>query len=243
VTDAILPARAAVPASCGFDALPEPVVRYFRYAGVRPEQVARAVRLEERGTFLLGKRWRPFHAEQVMDPEGPAFHWKASIGVLPGVRIRVDDSYLDGVGRIEARLAGLWSLVRRSDAQCLATGELHRYLAEAVWNPPALLPEHGVCWTPIDRHSARATLTAQEHSVTLDFLFDVSGRPLEAFTRGRYREVHGADLRTPWLCEYGEGIRLNRFMVPRDGQVTWLLPEGPQPYCRLQVTSLEYLVH
>lgn len=221
--------------------LPEPVERYFRFAGVRHSQVAPAIRMEQEGTFLLGRRWLRFHAEQYVDPSGPAFIWNASIRLALGLWMRVQDSYSNGTGRIDAYLAGLLRVVHREDRDLLAAGELHRYLAEAVWNPAALTSGSGVTWEPMDRRSARASLSADGITVTLDFLFDDSGRIVQAYTPARARDVSGKSVLTPWLCKFQDYLRLNRQMVPAVGEVAWCLPEGVQPYCRLKVTQLRTL--
>lgn len=223
--------------------LPEPVTRYLRYAGVHEQLVAGAVEMDEVGEFRLSPEsaWRPFQAIHYMNPGGPAFLWRAGIQFLPGVSILVEDSYCDGVGRLDARLGGLIPLARQENDSTLAAGELHRYLAELVWNPAAFLPGNGVRWDPIDRDSARASLTVNGITVSLDFLFDSEGRLIKAYARRRFRDVDGKAVPTPWLCEYGEYVRLNEVLVPREGEVSWYMPEGMFSYCRLQVRSIRSL--
>lgn len=222
--------------------LPEPVERYFRFAGISRYQVAPGIRMEQEGEFLLGGRWRRFTATQFVNPAGPAFVWNAAISLFPGLRVRVEDSYCDGTGGIEARLLGL-RVARQQNRTTLAAGELHRYLAEAVWNPPALRPGRGISWSSIDHSSARVSLTAHGITVSLDCLFDGSGRLVSAFTPGRYRDVKGEAVLTPWLCEYRDYVRFNRLMVPQEGEVSWAFPTGLQSYCRLRVTRIERLGH
>jgi hypothetical protein len=55
------------------------------------------------------------------------------------------------------------------------SGSLHRYLAEAVWYPSALLPGPRQQWTPVDATRALATLTNDRTSVSLEFRFAESG--------------------------------------------------------------------
>jgi hypothetical protein len=50
-------------------------------------------------------------------------------------------------------------------------GSLHRYLAEAVWYPTALLPGPNLNWTAIDSSKALATLTDHGIMVALEFRF------------------------------------------------------------------------
>jgi hypothetical protein len=232
--------RAAVLRLVAPPLLPEPVQRYFQFAGVADGDRARPVVLTQEGEFRLGgvhSRWVPFRAVQRLDPAGPGFCWDATMRVFPGLRIRVRDSYLNGVGEIEARVARVIRLAHERNTTTLALGELHRYLAEAVWNPAALLPCNGVEWNPIDRNSARATLTAHGHTVSLDFLFDAEGGAVQAYTHARYRTVGRTVQLTPWLCSYGDYRVTNGVMIPREGEVGWLLPDGLLSYCRLRVSG------
>lgn len=216
--------------------LPEPVQRYFRLAGVADGDTARPIVLNQEGEFRLGARWVPFRAVQRMTPAGPSFCWDATMRLFPGVRIRVRDSYDHGVGEIEARVARFIRVAHQRNATTLGVGELHRYLAEAVWNPAALLPSTGVEWNPIDRNSARATLSAHGHTVSLDVLFNDQGHAVQAYTHARYRTVGRSVVPTPWLCSYRDYQITKGVMIPREGEVSWLLPEGASPYCRVRVS-------
>jgi hypothetical protein len=58
----------------------------------------------------------------------------------------VRDTYLDAVGAMQGKLAGLIPVVDQSGRPELAAGALHRYLAEAAWFPTALLPSDRLAW-------------------------------------------------------------------------------------------------
>ena len=58
------------------------------------------------------------------------------------------------------------SLTLATDAS-LREGALQRYLAEAVWLPPSLLPSERLQWTAMDESHARATLHDGETVATL----------------------------------------------------------------------------
>ena len=68
-------------------------------------------------------------------------------------------------------------------------------------------------------------------------LFDTEGRAVQAYTHARYRTVGRTVQLTPWLCNYRDYFVANGVMIPREGEVSWLLPEGLLPYCRLRVTA------
>src|SRR5437879_2189424 len=142
--------------------LPAPVVRYFR-AVLRENQplVCRA-RIAQRGDFLVrpeAGEWRPFHAVQRVATHPAGFVWDARIQMAPGLVTFVRDAFVEGRGSMSGSVLGLFPVISLEDTPEIASGALHRYLAEAVWLPTALLPSQGVAWTALDDSSARATLT------------------------------------------------------------------------------------
>jgi hypothetical protein len=92
---------------------------------------------------------------------------------------------------------------------------------------------------PIDGESARASLTDCGLSVWVDFRFSARGEIVETATE-RYRDVAGKAVRTPWVGRFWDYERLDGMMVPRQGEVAWLLPEGRFPYWRGRIEESEY---
>jgi hypothetical protein len=77
-------------------------------------------------------------------------------------------------------------------------------------------------------------------TVSLVFRFDVKGLIYTAHAAARYRTVNSALVATPWegrfwTYEVRDGMR-----VPLNGEVEWLLPEGPSPYWRGRITDIVY---
>ena len=137
------PVRAQQPGGFGpadLEGLPAPVRRYL-VASIAPGTApARTARLTMRGKIRIG-RWLPFRAHELLTPLD-GFVWSArAAGVILG-----SDSYVNGVGTADWRLAGLLPVMRAtgSDTSRSAAG---RAGAEGIWVPTALLPRHGVRWT------------------------------------------------------------------------------------------------
>ena len=85
--------------------LPEPVRRHLRMAICPGSVLTRAVSLTMHGTIRIG-RWLPFRAWQVLDPH-VGYIWAArAAGLVVG-----SDTYLDGDGAMDWRLAGLVTVV------------------------------------------------------------------------------------------------------------------------------------
>ena len=115
-----------------------------------------------------------------------------------------------------------------------------RFLAEAAWYPTALLPSQGVTWEAVDERTARATLRDRGLSVTLLFRFGEDGLISSIRAEARGRVVGGKTVPTPWEGRCWNYALRNGMRVPMDGEVAWLLPEGPKPYWRGHLTRVEF---
>lgn len=225
------------------EGLPAPVQRHFRAVLTPGQAMVTALTLEHTGQFNMsptGEQWKPFTSHQRVVVRRPGFLWDARIAMLPGLPVRVHDSYADGQGLLHAAVLGLFPVADLQGGGELARGELMRFFAEAAWYPTALLPSQGVQWTAVDDHSANATLTDGALVLTLLFRFDDAGmvRSVLAQARGRMvgQEIHMA----PWEGTWSNHQRVDGMAVPLTGEVAWLLPEGRKTYWRGTVTALAY---
>lgn len=244
LTASVAAARSAGP----FDAdqlrgLPEPVALYLSRV-LRPGQTpVRLATFEQEGTFQMKSGddgWRPFKAIHHASANPPGFVWDATIAAAPGTGVFVRDSFLDGQGSMRASLLGLVSLAKVEGTPDIAQGALHRYLAEAVWMPTALLPSAGVSWQARDHHSATARLRAGATEVALDFFFGQDGLVERVFARERARDVEGKSIPTPWQGRFSDYQERGGMLIPLYGEVEWILPEGPAPYWRGRLLSATY---
>lgn len=222
--------------------LPAPVVRYFEFALAPGQPLIRTARIEHEGEFRgsLDAPWSPFTSVQHFSVDPPGFVWDAAIRMGPLMTVRVRDSYLQGVGSMQGKLAALIPVVNARGSAELASGALHRYLAESVWLPTALLPGGGVTWEPVDDKTARATLTDSGVSVSLDFRFNEKGEIVRVYTPARYRDVDGQGVPTTWEGHFRSYDRVDGVMVPREGEVAWILPEGRLTYWRGSLSGIRF---
>ncbi|MGE3959951.1 MAG: DUF6544 family protein [Vicinamibacterales bacterium] len=221
-------------------AVPPPVQRFLSRSVPPGQKPIRTARLEQEGQFFLNGSWLPMSAHQFFTASPPAFMWDARIRMAPLLSVYVRDAYVGGSASMRARLLALYPIVAQSNRPELNEGALMRYLGEAAWLPTRLAPGNGLSWTAIDDEHAEATLTDGQTSVSLRFTIDASGAITEISSPGRYREVDGAYVRTPWRVralghEVLGGVRL---MSPAEAE--WDLPEGPLPYWRGRITRVEY---
>ena len=160
--------------------------------------------------------------------------------MAPLLTVRVRDSYIGGTGGMQARMAGVIPIMNQSDRPGLNAGALLRYLAESAWFPTALLPAQGIVWEAIDGNTARATLTDSETTISLDFHFGLKGEIVRVYTPARFREVNGEDVPTPWEGAFGDYERVEGVMVPKQGEVAWILPEGRLTYWRGRIRGVHF---
>lgn len=240
-TIARLGAHAPVGASSPSGAVPAPVARYLAFALAPGQAAIREARVRWRGEFRTRPdgRWSPFTARQRYTARPPGFVWDAAIRMAPLLTVRVRDSYIEGEGAIRAAAASLVTVVDRRGTPELAASALARHLGEMVWLPTALLPGDGLVWAEVDDRTARATLTDGDVSASADFHFGSLGEVVSV-SGERYRDVNGTGVLTPWrgrLWDYGD---VHGMMVPRSGEVAWLLPDGPFAYWRGRLADADY---
>ncbi|MGM0604871.1 MAG: DUF6544 family protein [Halobacteriota archaeon] len=226
------------------EGLPAPVTRYFETVLEDGQPYVRSVRLTQRGQFRLGDRsspWKRLSATQQFTVDPPGFIWDATITPIPYVPVRVVDAYVCGAGSVRADLGSIVPLARADASPEVNVGELTRYLAEAVWFPTALLPTEGVRWEPIDDRTARATIDHAGTSASLTFHFDDRNLVDRVVAADRPRAVDGGFEQTEWTGYFDEYDRKNRMVVPTAAAVEWNLPDGPLPYWRGTIESIDQL--
>ncbi len=140
------------------DGLPEVAQRYLRRAIAPGAPLARVVRLEMAGEFVLGSRTLPMRARQVLAPPARGFVWEAEIG---SGWLRLTGS--DGLHRPASGgcdswtrfwLHGLVPLARVGGNPDHARAAATRAMLESVWVPASLLPQYGARWVATGPDSA-----------------------------------------------------------------------------------------
>jgi len=222
--------------------LPDPVARYFAFALTPGQPLVRRARIRWEGEFRTrpNAKWSPFVAMQDFTVRPPGFVWDATMHMMPLVPVRVRDGYVAGEGVMLGKVAALFPVADQRGTAEMAAGALSRYLGEAVWMPTALLPSAGVSWTAMDDTTARATISDGPTTVSADFHFAPGGEIVGA-SMTRYRDVDGRGVPTPFEARIRGGYRrVSGMMIPVEGEVAWLLPEGRFAYWRGRATHAKY---
>lgn len=225
----VAPAVAAPEAAVRFDpaaldAAPAPVQRYLRHVLPAGQPIFVSGRFRQAGTLRTSPRadrWMDFTAEQVLTAPAPGFAWDARVALMPLVHLQVLDSYQQGVGSGQVRLFSLVPMGSDRGTPELNSGALHRYLAEAVWFPVALLPRPGLRWTAVDDRRALATLTDHGTTVSLEFRFNAADEVEGVYSPGRWGSFEGGYQQVAWEGHFRDYFTQDGMRIPRYGEVGW----------------------
>jgi len=223
--------------------LPAPVARYFRYVLTEGQPFVANAAMSQKGvlrTAIGSPDWTNFTAKQFIAPAAPGFVWNARVAVRPGFHVSVVDSYNNGVGAGRVSLFGALAMVQAEDIAELNAGALHRYLAEAVWYPTALLPQAGVQWSTVDDNTAIASLTDNGNSVSLEFRFNEIGEVTGIYTDGRFGQFDGGYRLTPWQGAFRNYQLVDGMRVPRYGEVGWVIDGELELVWKGEIENIRY---
>ncbi len=212
-----------------FADLPKPVARYLKLALTDGQKCIKAVEMRQTGTLrtsVATEKWSSFTASQLVVPPATGFIWNARVKLPLALHVRVLDSYIAGIGSGSVSLLSALTVDAEADVHELNSGALHRYLAEAVWYPTALVPGSGVVWSAINEHSALATLTDKETTVSLEFQFNEAGEVKGIFSPGRFSRVDGRYERKAWEGHFRDYQLQDGMLVPQYGEVGWYEDRG-----------------
>ncbi len=204
--------------------LPAPVKRYFKHVMTDRQPFIKTAWLQQSGelrTSTESENWLPFTATQIVSPATNGFIWNAKVQLPLATHVRVVDSYIDGTGGGEVSFLSTMAIASESGAAELNAGALHRYLAEAVWYPTALLPRAGVFWSPVDDNTAIATLTNHGTTVSLEFRFNAKDEVTAIFSSGRFGRFDNSYRKLPWQGHFRDYHVRDGMRVPRYGEVGW----------------------
>ncbi len=229
------------------EGLPEPAQRYLRFMGVvdKPRTWSFAARFSGRFRSGVSRPWAPARGVQynTISPPTRIFLMGLRLGFVP---VRGEDTYVDGQGRMRARVLSLKTVVDDTAPET-TTGELSTYLCELVNYLPSAVFEHDVTWRERDDRSFDLTLRDRGRSVTGTTIVDERGACTEFTTTDRYlarteKGLRGTYERVRWSAVGGNVREIRGRKVDLKALAVWHRAEGDLPYADFTLEDIEWNV-
>lgn len=217
---------------------PDPLQTYLRHSIAPGTPLAQAVRLKMQGQIKLG-RWHPFQAEEVIIWD-QGMIWQATVR-WHGLPIRGADQLLEGQGRMQWKLLGLFPILTAM-GEDITRSTVGRIQAESIWLPSVLWQR--ASWTVSAPHQLQARLAWQGICTPLYLEIDPTGR-LQTLQLNRWGNPDGGSFQN---CCFGgvvesEGTFMG-YTIPTQLRIGWypgtdrFAAEGE--FFRVQITDAIY---
>lgn len=219
--------------------LPPAVQNWLQHSRVVGKQRITSARSKQKAVMRLKTEnpWMPLEAEQYFTVDQPGYIWKAKVKAAPFLHLAARDKYHKGKGNVLIKLLSLINVANARGPE-VDQGSLVRYMAETMWIPTAALSSY-ITWTPIDGHTAKATMSYAGVTAEGIFNFSDQGR-VTSFTAPRYGDFSGHYSLETWLITIGAYKEFQGLWVPAGGEITWKLKTGDFTWYRFELDELEY---
>ncbi len=185
------------------------------------------------------KDWSPGIAEQYFTIKPPAFNWNIKTQMNSILDVVGRDKFENGNGEMTIRLFSLVSVADAKQNGKVNQATLQRYLAEIVWFPSASLSPY-IIWEPIDKNSAKATISIRGTIGSGIFYFEDNGNFLK-FTAMRFKDVKDKDPKL-WTVSAIKTEERNGIKIPVELIADWDLDNGKWNWLKLKIKSIDYNV-
>ncbi len=161
------------------------------------------------------------------------FHMR---GRFKGLPVYVRDTYVQGRGRMLAKLLGLVPVVDESGEK-LNIGELVTYLNDAVLFAPTFLLGPEVRFVEVNDKSFDVLLRDRDTAVKARVFVNEAGAPVDFSTTDRFgsdpKNPKGVMVRCEWRTPVGGWREFDGRKLPTSGSAVWRYDSGDFEYARL----------
>ena len=202
--------------------LPEAAKQYLEHAIAPGTQLASAVRLKMHGEIKL-KKWIPFKAEQVICWEHGLI-WSATAWMNSFLPIVGSDRVIDGVGAMQWKLLGLFSVITENGAD-ITRSAIGRLQSESLCLPSVFCGDD-ISWTSTESSNLDSNLhssfVVQDERAELDFTLDQTTGRLKTFKLPRWGNPDGTEFR---YVDFGGTLEDDRtfcgYTIPTRLRIGW----------------------
>ncbi len=220
--------------------LPAPVYKWMQNTGIIEKPVINTAYVKQKALMKMkvgDRAWKMAEAEQYTSMNVPAFIWTVKMDMMPLVKIRGRDKFVEGKGEMLIKLNSLINVVKEKGER-MDEGTLQRFLGEIVWYPSMALSPF-ITWDPIDELSAKATMNYKGTSGSGTFHFNEDGDFIK-FVAHRFMGNEEDAIRYPWELTVNDYAVFEGIKVPSKMKATWKLDEEDWTWLDLEVTEIKY---
>ena len=208
------------------DNLPPPVERYYRATFGDEVPVIYSAVITGRANLRLGPipflgRFRFTHEA------GQNYRHYIEATLFGRPLLKVNERYLDGVGRMELPVGIIDDDPKMSQAANLGLW------GESMWLPSIFLTDERVRWEPLDEHSARLIVPFEDEEETFTVHFDPRTGLFQRMEIMRWRDSKDAT-KTRWILEPQGWVMFNGIKLPSPASATWEPDGTPWLICHVE---------
>lgn len=222
-------------------ALPSPIQRWLKHAGVVGKPVIQSAYLVQKGQMKLQpnqKSWAPAQVVQYVTTDLPGFLWKVQMKIAPFVNVAGRDKFQQGKAEMMIKIGSLFPVVNLKNNEKTNQSTMQRFLMELPWYPSAAISSY-INWEEIDDNTAKATMNYQGITGSATFSFNQSGDFLKVRAL-RYKDSDEQAGLVECIGEAKAYREVNGIRIPTKMNVTWLLDEGPFTWYTLEVLKASF---
>jgi len=219
--------------------IPILIRNYLKKINILEKETIKRVRLKQNGHFKLNpdSKWKPFSAKQYVNTENLSFLWYAKIKMIPLVNVHVIDQYIQGKGKLNAKLLNLIKIVDEQGIE-LDQGEFLRFLSEMPWYPSFYLNKK-ITWGEINNKTLEVKLNHKDTPISGRITFNDKGL-INEFTAKRYYTNRGISTIEDWHGFWDKYKKINGILIPTKFKVCWHLDSGNYCYIRGTITEIGF---
>lgn len=223
-------------------ALPEPVQRYVRGAGVVGRPRPRSFRATWTGRIRSSATspWMAFTAEQVNPLDPPQRFFKMD-AIMKGLPVDVLHAFDRTGATMRVKVLSVFPMadVKGPDLTRAETVTLFNDLSILA---PGALVSPLITWQPIDASTARARFTLGANAISAELRFNAAGELVSFVSDDRSASAADGRALTPmrWSTPLRDYAQMGPARVATRGDAVWSPPTGDYTYGEFGLTSLAY---